>query len=765
MKKFILSCLGSIALLIGTMAYVANAAPITPISGGGTQTSTAPLNGYLLIGNALNTYSFIASSSLGSAGGGSVTSISQGNGITLTPSPITTTGSVAINTSTINALITAFGYITTSTATSTIAGGGGTATGPAFTFSTSTVSGKYNIVCSVATCVFTVPPASDYLASSTTFVATFNTRSGAVVLSSADVTTALGFSPISLVTGSNSIVSSGATTPNISLASSTASGTILIGSGNGQWAIALPTSTSPLAWTYASGTLTIGCATCLTGNQNITLIATGDATGTNSGTTSITHNLTITGLQGHALPAVATGTLYYSGGQWNLGNAVDLNNNAYQTSTAYTAAGTTIRTTGLTVATSGPLLSASVSGNTLTLTSLSTSTILSGYATSSNVAAGSCTNCNVTFNANGVATAFSTGSGGSTTPTSTFLAVTPTSSVVACNFPFYTTNGSATVSATSSICEDASGTIWFFSPKLPHAVFGTTTAPNTSLVFIASSTPIFNADANGNVIIGNVTSTSIVPKGPLEAEVNGVDVLTVTSGSIILASGTVNQSNGSFNIGGLLNASSGIAVTGTSTFSATSTFSGNVQIVPTSTLIATNASGTLITAPASSTGWEFLGSCIVTAASSTCNVGTIATRQQLEFRIDVAGYGGSDVVSLRFNNDSGANYWDRYLSSATTLSSFTNVQRVSQALLQLASASTTAAREVVETCSNELAHPKICTSQEQTDTGSAATAGTVDIGSGEWVNSVAQITSVLLTTSAGQTLLGSSSIEVFGKNP
>jgi len=55
----------SIGFLLGIGAFVAHAYPITPIYGGGTQTSTAPAYGYLLIGNASNTYSFIASSSIG----------------------------------------------------------------------------------------------------------------------------------------------------------------------------------------------------------------------------------------------------------------------------------------------------------------------------------------------------------------------------------------------------------------------------------------------------------------------------------------------------------------------------------------------------------------------------------------------------------------------------------------------------------------------------------------------------------------------------
>jgi hypothetical protein len=65
MKKLlvILSVL-SLAIIGG---MVANAAPITPVVGGGTGTSTLPANGYLLIGNGTS-YQFIASSSLSGAG-------------------------------------------------------------------------------------------------------------------------------------------------------------------------------------------------------------------------------------------------------------------------------------------------------------------------------------------------------------------------------------------------------------------------------------------------------------------------------------------------------------------------------------------------------------------------------------------------------------------------------------------------------------------------------------------------------------------------
>jgi hypothetical protein len=67
MKKTLLT-IGIIVIILGAFQnLIANAAPITPVSGGGTQTSTAQ-NGYLLIGNASGTYSKIASSSLAGAG-------------------------------------------------------------------------------------------------------------------------------------------------------------------------------------------------------------------------------------------------------------------------------------------------------------------------------------------------------------------------------------------------------------------------------------------------------------------------------------------------------------------------------------------------------------------------------------------------------------------------------------------------------------------------------------------------------------------------
>jgi len=71
--------------------------------------------------------------------------------------------------------------------------------------------------------------------------------------------------------------------------------------------------------TAANSTGTVSLAvTCISGNQTITFIMNGDATGTASGATSITDTVTVIGLNGKALPALATGTLEYSGGAWKI---------------------------------------------------------------------------------------------------------------------------------------------------------------------------------------------------------------------------------------------------------------------------------------------------------------------------------------------------------------------------------------------------------------------------------------------------------------
>lgn len=93
----------SIGLLVSVVAYFAPekyqeqdqnfGATILFPSGGGTGTSTNPSYGQMLVGNSGGTYTLTATSSLGIGG---VSSISTNNG--LTGGPITTTGTIGLNT-------------------------------------------------------------------------------------------------------------------------------------------------------------------------------------------------------------------------------------------------------------------------------------------------------------------------------------------------------------------------------------------------------------------------------------------------------------------------------------------------------------------------------------------------------------------------------------------------------------------------------------------------------------------------------------------
>lgn len=419
---------------------------------------------------------------------------------------------------------------------------------------------------------------------------------GCVTVSATTTNVTLGSTCVTSVTASNGLVSSGGTTPNISLSSSTVNGQLLIGTTAGTWSIALPTSSAPLSWTYGAGTLSIGCATCLTGNQNITITASGDASGSGSGATAITVPLTITGLQGKALPAVATGTLQFVNGAWIL-------NNVTSSVLFATSTGAFIPYPGTTCA----------AGTALTALSNAASGTCIGFATST------------------------------------------------LTIPVSVANG---------------GT-------------GTTTA-----------------SAKGSVEVGfSATQIGSVAVGPNS---------TATSSNVLMSSSSV---------------AAGVAFTN----------------IP--------------------TGWDFLGSTFTNASATSTSVLSFSAREQLEFKIIIAGYGGSDVAALRFNADSGANYWTRWMDSTTGLTSWATNQKVSQTFFLVAAVSSTVEREVTIDCSNHTSFNKLCTGVELTDTGSAATAGTADLGWGEYFTVASQINSVQVITSGGQTLNASTSIEVFGKNP
>lgn len=163
---------------------------------------------------------------------------------------------------------------------------------------------------------------------------------------------------------------------------------------------------------------------------------------------------------------------------------------------------------------------------------------------------------------------------------------------------------------------------------------------------------------------------------------------------------------------------------------------------------------------------EFLGSTkLANNAASSTNI-TVPAREQLFIMINIVGYGGGgDVASLRFNADSGNNYWDRHLTSATGATTFSNTQNVSTSLIRVAGNSSTQSRRVTAYITNISTITKSVVFDVQTATNAAGTAGTLDIGGGEWVNTANAITQIQLITAGGQNMLAGTEFTVWGFNP
>jgi hypothetical protein len=177
-----------------------------------------------------------------------------------------------------------------------------------------------------------------------------------------------------------------------------------------------------------------------------------------------------------------------------------------------------------------------------------------------------------------------------------------------------------------------------------------------------------------------------------------------------------------------------------------------------------DASGIRQEGNSTTTGLEFLGSTLMGSAASSSSVVTIPARDYLEIYIRVTGYGGGDIASLRFNGDTGSNYWSRYLNSAAGGAVLTNNQNTAQTMARLFAAGVTTGRTAVVGVTNRQTNTKVGVVNGNTATNAAGTAGAIEFGGFEWVNTTAQITSVQLVTPGGQTMLTGTGFEVYGMN-
>jgi hypothetical protein len=138
-----------------------------------------------------------------------------------------------------------------------------------------------------------------------TISATGTTNCGAIAFPAAITSINTATSSAQTIVGGTAIsVSTAASSTN----STTTIANLGVTSFMGQGCVTAPNSTGTVAL----------AVTCIAGNQTITFTINGDATGTASGSTGITDAITVTGLNGQPLPALATGTLQFSGGAWKI---------------------------------------------------------------------------------------------------------------------------------------------------------------------------------------------------------------------------------------------------------------------------------------------------------------------------------------------------------------------------------------------------------------------------------------------------------------
>jgi hypothetical protein len=168
----------------------------------------------------------------------------------------------------------------------------------------------------------------------------------------------------------------------------------------------------------------------------------------------------------------------------------------------------------------------------------------------------------------------------------------------------------------------------------------------------------------------------------------------------------------------------------------------------------------------SSWALDYLGSTKLASAAHETSVVNIEARDFLWIFVRVTSYGGSpdatgDIASLRFNGDSGANYWTRHLHFDGVWNDTPNIDTT---LIRLAESNSRLSRNVFCTVNNLATRGKTVNIKNQTGTANPSVVGSINVAGGEWVNLVDQITSVQLINQGSNNMGTGSGVIVWGKN-
>lgn len=183
-----------------------------------------------------------------------------------------------------------------------------------------------------------------------------------------------------------------------------------------------------------------------------------------------------------------------------------------------------------------------------------------------------------------------------------------------------------------------------------------------------------------------------------------------------------------------------------------------------------NSSGLETTFATAATNLTYLGSTVITSPAPATSIVTLSSAMtKLWILVNITGYSGGDIASLQFGGvagavDTGNNYWSRHMTSSAGGNNWTNTQVTSTNMMRLAGNAVIQGRTVICDVMNYPTISKPLNQKTQTITGSAATAGVIDIGGGEWVNNTQQIISIRMLDQNGTNLTVGSGFVVWGTN-
>lgn len=174
--------------------------------------------------------------------------------------------------------------------------------------------------------------------------------------------------------------------------------------------------------------------------------------------------------------------------------------------------------------------------------------------------------------------------------------------------------------------------------------------------------------------------------------------------------------------------------------------------------------------------WVHLGSTVFATTTTASEVVEFPPFDILKVFYRITGYGGAAIASFRFGPnasgviDAGANYWYRHASIAAGVATVTNTQAISQTFVSVAAIAVAQGRVGEMIVSNYAGAnvSKVVRFSNQTQsaaTPSAATAGVVEFGGGEWINTANRITMIQMVDNPTTTNINAGTgFSVFGMN-